>query len=779
MKKSFLKRVAAAAIAVPVALTQTALFTSFAADDTAKTTTISIDTFRAIKPDATRTKKITEDNSERYAVKEAKNEYAYVQESAWNEKLELALDSLADGTTRSIDAGELLDAVNSDNDYVKLVKAAADRNNTTATVTVNRNEVVVSFDIVLDVRAGIQEIADQNGVDMTFPDKGKYDVTLVLTADTRTIGDKIVPFGIKFLKTGTTEAATLDESIAYVQDRLQELKDYGYGECDKKEAEGNTDAPVMREKLDSVFSKFDKLMRNALSYLEDAKKGIAYDYTAADIDDLYGQIRDDAVNSRLAGKSVSINGNEYSVDSIPATIEEALSKDLYSTFVKYFVKAINRANETLAEKSYEISVTDEEIIAFLKSGSDFEVSAETANLVTDFDALFYVPDDDFDEEFYVEFFENEITAGNIEVPAGKALVSAESVKVVDGFASVDADVVNRDRGLDGAVEADVYRVVWPVFEDEEPSESSTDESNASDESNDSSEESNPGESDSSEESNPDESDNSEESNTDDTKNEVNPNDVTIDVATDQGFYFTHDTSAFDPQDLIKEYTVEGDEDAEVVWDHFVFGYEKDQPIANLSPMNVYLYYYLNATSDGYKYNVAKPLYIFYDNADDDKDAQPVMDQNGEQATAYVYIGVKGDTDLSGETNVTDATNVLIYAAARGAGETPVINADYSEVIERFAYFLADTDTESRNGYSAETPLNVSDATNIRIFAARRGSTGDYYLDAQGKETTADAKDAVPFANVNWIDEVSEEKGVLSPEYPEYSLKIAKNAGLVK
>ena len=82
MKKSFLKRVAAAAVAVPVALTQTALFTSFAAGDTADATdTIGVNTFLQITPDG---KRLVAANTENWGAKEAGNANAFVPRSNGN-----------------------------------------------------------------------------------------------------------------------------------------------------------------------------------------------------------------------------------------------------------------------------------------------------------------------------------------------------------------------------------------------------------------------------------------------------------------------------------------------------------------------------------------------------------------------------------------------------------------------------------------------------------------------------------------------------------------------
>ena len=60
MKKSFLNRAMAAAIAVPVALSQTVLFTSFAEDAVPNSKAITVDTFLDVPVEHTSTHPIVE-----------------------------------------------------------------------------------------------------------------------------------------------------------------------------------------------------------------------------------------------------------------------------------------------------------------------------------------------------------------------------------------------------------------------------------------------------------------------------------------------------------------------------------------------------------------------------------------------------------------------------------------------------------------------------------------------------------------------------------------------
>ena len=123
------------------------------------------------------------------------------------------------------------------------------------------------------------------------------------------------------------------------------------------------------------------------------------------------------------------------------------------------------------------------------------------------------------------------------------------------------------------------------------------------------------------------------------------------------------------------------------------------------------------------------------------------------------LGVKGDADLSGKADATDAASVLIYAARAGAGEENHIYTDKDEVLDKFAFFLADTTDESKDlgvtsgivGKTEKSALNAEDAANILNYSAKAGANG----------------------TCDWIPEV-----LLSAPYPKYSQTIAEKAGLL-
>ena len=96
------------------------------------------------------------------------------------------------------------------------------------------------------------------------------------------------------------------------------------------------------------------------------------------------------------------------------------------------------------------------------------------------------------------------------------------------------------------------------------------------------------------------------------------------------------------------------------------------------------------------------------------DAEPVA----APVNPTVYIGVKGDTDLSGLVDVPDAVAVLTYTAKIAAGQEGIVfNED--ENLNKFAFFLADVDTESKAGKNDGNKLmTTEDAVYILTYTAK-------------------------------------------------------------
>ena len=125
-------------------------------------------------------------------------------------------------------------------------------------------------------------------------------------------------------------------------------------------------------------------------------------------------------------------------------------------------------------------------------------------------------------------------------------------------------------------------------------------------------------------------------------------------------------------------------------------------------------------------------------------------ENGFKASAF--IGVKGDANLDGLCNSSDASDILKYAAAVGAGEqaNKPLSKHTDETKLALAMFLADVDDEA----DADQVLNAKDASKILRYAAKVGTS----------EEMADKTKADTLRAEIWTS-------VLDP-LPKYSMEIA-------
>ena len=168
------------------------------------------------------------------------------------------------------------------------------------------------------------------------------------------------------------------------------------------------------------------------------------------------------------------------------------------------------------------------------------------------------------------------------------------------------------------------------------------------------------------------------------------------VETKTGYYFSEDTRTFDPTALLKVVSVDEEGNETDITADVTFGED-----SAATPKSVYAdtETYYAGTVDAYYKGVKL-------------DAAPT-----------VYIGVKGDADLNGRVELSDATLALTYYAEH------VVNNDFyfttssadqpaDENLETLAYFLTDINTESTAGKdSSDAAIELADATNILTYYA--------------------------------------------------------------
>ncbi len=166
------------------------------------------------------------------------------------------------------------------------------------------------------------------------------------------------------------------------------------------------------------------------------------------------------------------------------------------------------------------------------------------------------------------------------------------------------------------------------------------------------------------------------------------------------FYFSVDERELKPSDLFSKFDIV-DEDGT----HFNALELGAVTLDKTTPKEIF-------DAEGKPYCVTEVNAYFTDPTK--ADAEPVA----APVNPTVYIGVKGDTDLSGLVDVPDAVSILTYTAKIAAAQEGIVfNED--ENLNKFAFFLADVDTESKAGKNDGNKLmTTEDAVYILTYTAK-------------------------------------------------------------
>ena len=171
---------------------------------------------------------------------------------------------------------------------------------------------------------------------------------------------------------------------------------------------------------------------------------------------------------------------------------------------------------------------------------------------------------------------------------------------------------------------------------------------------------------------------------------------------DPNFYFSVDEREFKATDLFKSVTlISTDADGNIVSQEDII----DKVNFNgATPKSTYV------QADKY---YAGTIQAYYNNG-----TENVLIPD---ATPTVYIGVKGDADLNGLEDVPDAVTILTYIAKVAAGQEGIVLND-DPMLNKLAFFLADIDTESKEGQNTDGKLlEVSDAVSILTYVAKKAA----------------------------------------------------------
>jgi hypothetical protein len=377
MKNSLFKRVAAAAAAVPLALTQCLTFTSAAAgNDAVQVVDNNVKGFE-VKSDVSIESLLRIEPSE--------------TESAWNEKLNVALaTAVGEGGYDLSEYPEKL-TKNISGDYAKTVRTMLEeyvfdkpakyvinkRRDTVLTISVS--QINWNESLKYTPQDALEQLADHYNV----PALKNVDFSSVVAA-----GDIEVTIGTSKLKDGTEipvtvkfkpadgKALNAEEFMAYCKGKAEDLRKIGLAAIDKN---FTGDLAVSKEKaqkqysekIDLIVEKFDRVQKNINDALAVEKKG-PYDSIAEAAD---------AANRFLSGKEIYTKKVNKKV---PSSAADALKKDgVKDVLVKTLQVFTDKTN------GGSINITPEQIGQFVDSiGSRYLTEADGTVRATDFSVVY-------------------------------------------------------------------------------------------------------------------------------------------------------------------------------------------------------------------------------------------------------------------------------------------------------------------------------------------------------------------------------------------------------
>ena len=172
------------------------------------------------------------------------------------------------------------------------------------------------------------------------------------------------------------------------------------------------------------------------------------------------------------------------------------------------------------------------------------------------------------------------------------------------------------------------------------------------------------------------------------------------------FYFSVDERELKPSDLFSKFDIVDEEGT-----HFNALEAGAVTLDKTTPKEIF-------DAEGKAYCVTEVNAYFTDPTT--ADAEPVA----APVNPTVYVGVKGDADLNSSVDVQDAVTILTYYAKASAGQENVaFNED--ENLNKFIFFLADVDTESKAGMNSGSELmSIQDGVNVLTFYAKKSANQD-------------------------------------------------------
>lgn len=681
MKKVFNKVIAVAAT-VPLALTQGFAVLSNAAD----ATTISVERVLEIKP------------------QELESDWAKLVEGA-------LIDS--EGKSFELNVADIIDSADfSDKNaaYVEKVQKCIVGNpsvsiqNSVAVMTAQVDATSYVQSNIIDAikkeltKQGAASIIDDIDFSM-LEKKGTFTAavdgdSIENTAANKAAGtaNTIRVKGAVFVDSEGNQVATYADAKAYAASTVQKLK----VELTKKAAAAN-----LTVNLDNLLATYQKKVEKAFSYADKAITTSAHqEFATADETLAWLKVQKDQRTTRF---------------DVPGSVAD-LAK--YGDTLNKAVAEVNKAFQNVGV-NYTVDVSMDDVTSLLNSGSDFVADANADTNV--YTVTFKVPDTDVDADYFstVEGIEKYYAAhpdqaetdgvtdadySQLVYDSSYKLVTAQGDADNDTLAGVPSGYFNVERiikfkdkattttttDISGTTTTDVSGttttdVSGTTTTDVSGGTTTTDVSGAT----------------TTTTTGTGDSETTTTTTTTNTGTITPVGTTTLEVEVNPtNFYFSVDERELKPSDLFSKFDIV-DEDGT----HFNALELGAVTLDKTTPKEIF-------DAEGKPYCVTEVNAYFTDPTK--ADAEPVA----APVNPTVYIGVKGDTDLSGLVDVPDAVAVLTYTAKIAAGQEGVVfNED--ENLNKFVFFLADIDTESKEGKNDGNKLMATeDAVYMLTYTAK-------------------------------------------------------------
>lgn len=665
MKKVFNKVIAVAAT-VPLALTQGFAVLSNAAD----ATTISVERVLEIKP------------------QELESDWAKLVEGA-------LIDS--EGKSFELNVADIIDSADfSDKNaaYVEKVQKCIVGNpsvsiqNSVAVMTAQVDATSYVQSNIIDAikkeltKQGAASIIDDIDFSM-LEKKGTFTAavdgdSIENTAANKAAGtaNTIRVKGAVFVDSEGNQVATYADAKAYAASTVQKLK----VELTKKAAAAN-----LTVNLDNLLATYQKKVEKAFSYADKAITTSAHqEFATADETLAWLKVQKDKRTTRF---------------DVPGSVAD-LAK--YGDTLNKAVAEVNKAFQNVGV-NYTVDVSMDDVTSLLNSGSDFVANANADTNV--YTVTFKVPDENVDADYFstVEGIEKYYAAHPDQAEADgvteadySQLVYDSSYKLVtaqgdadnDTLAGVPSGYFNVERIIkfkDKSTTTTTTDISGTTTTDVSGGTTTTDVSGAT----------------TTTTTGTGDSETTTTTTTTNTGTITPVGTTTLEVEVNPtNFYFSVDERELKPSDLFSKFDIV-DEDGT----HFNALELGAVTLDKTTPKEIF-------DAEGKPYCVTEVNAYFTDPTK--ADAEPVA----APVNPTVYIGVKGDTDLSGLVDVPDAVAVLTYTAKIAAGQEGVVfNED--ENLNKFAFFLADIDTESKEGKNDGNKLMATeDAVYMLTYTAK-------------------------------------------------------------